>query len=780
MIELRLTPAASARQETAPERPRLAIELADYDSKSAPTPNAQRPNRPFRDNPRLILAGIAVLVMALVAILAVENGTPRMTPDFLSEVVLYALTAADLTMLVALVFVLARNIVKLVVERRHARPFARFRAKLVALLLGMTLVPAILVLAVGSELLQASVERWFNAPMDEILSSANQIAGDYYQERQLLVSDQATRIARTLATVDLAAPDLPRLRELIAPDIRPQRVQMVEVYRLVPADSGTPRLEAMLDVAVPAMPAGYTRTAADRLAAQVAEGTGESRLIEELGKSGDLLHAAAVIRSTADGAVAGVVVATDYLTGDMAARSRRMTRAFEDYNQLRVLKRPLTGVYLSFFLMVTLMILVGATWMGLYLAKRITQPVQMLAAAAREIGAGRLDQHLEPQSNDEFGALTEAFNAMAGELATSRRRVERSTIELEQKHLQVEARRRYIETILERITTGVVSVDAGGAVTTINTAAARLLSVDRGIVGQQLRTVFQRADLQTIGTLVAGSARSRPEPVAQEVAILRDGQELHLGVVVTAFVGDGGSADGQVLVLDDVTPLIRAQKVAAWREVARRLAHEIKNPLTPIQLSAERMRRHFADAPSGARALVEECTSTIIGEVESLKGLVDEFSQFARMPAPRAVPTDLHELIDNALGLYNGIFTDVTICRRWSTAMPIVRLDPEQIRRVIINLVDNAIEAMERHGEIVVETQCDQPNHLVRIVVADNGPGIPAAEREKLFLPYYSTKRRGSGLGLAIVRRIIAEHGGNIEAGDNTPRGTRFTIELPC
>jgi two-component system nitrogen regulation sensor histidine kinase NtrY len=437
-------------------------------------------------------------------------------------------------------------------------------------------------------------------------------------------------------------------------------------------------------------------------------------------------------------------------------------------------------VYLSFFLMVTLKILVGATWMGLYLAKRITQPVQMLAAAAREIGAGRLDQHLEPQSNDEFGALTEAFNTMAGELATSRRRVERSTIELERKHVEVEARRRYIETILERITTGVISVDAGGAVRTINTAAARLLSVDRTIVGRPLRTVFERADLQPIGALLTASSRSTLEPVAQEVAILRDGQELHLGVVVTALVGEGESQDGQVLVLDDVTPLIRAQKVAAWREVARRLAHEIKNPLTPIQLSAERMRRHFVDAPSGARALVEECTSTIVGEVESLKGLVDEFSQFARMPSPRTVPTDLHELIEDALGLYNGIFTEVTIERRLSPEMPAVRIDPEQIRRVIINLVDNAIEAMERRGRIMLETQWDASNHLVRVVVADDGPGISPAEREKLFLPYYSTKRRGSGLGLAIVRRIIAEHGGNIDVGDNTPRGTRFTIELPC
>ncbi|MQA28336.1 MAG: HAMP domain-containing protein [Luteitalea sp.] len=455
---------------------------------SAPPPR----RRPFRDNPRLILAGIAALVMALVAILTVANRPPALSPDVLSEVVLYALTAADLTMLVALVFVLARNIVKLVVERRHGRPFARFRAKLVALLLGMTLVPAILVLAVGSELLQASVERWFNAPMDEILSSANQIAGDYYQERQLQVSDQATRLARTLSTVDLAQPDVAELRDLISPDITLQRVQMVEVYRIAPPNLGPPGLETVLDIAAPALPAGYSRAGANRLAAQVLAGAEETRSVETLGASGDLLHAASVITSTPGDVVTGVVVATDYLTGDMAARSRRMTQAFEDYNQLRVLKRPLTGVYLSFFLMVTLMILVGATWMGLYLAKRITQPVQMLAAAAREIGAGRLDQHLEPQSNDEFGALTEAFNAMAGELATSRRRVERSTIELERKHVEVEGRRRYIETILERITTGVISIDAAGAVTTINSAAQRLLGLDRHVVGQPLRQVFQR------------------------------------------------------------------------------------------------------------------------------------------------------------------------------------------------------------------------------------------------------------------------------------------------
>jgi two-component system nitrogen regulation sensor histidine kinase NtrY len=735
--------------------------------------------RPFRDNPRLILAGIAVLLLVLAGLVALANRTPSFSPDFLTEFVLYALTAADLTMLAALAFVLARNIIKLLVERRRGLPFARFRAKLVGLLLAMTVIPATLVLIVGSELLRTNIDRWFTAPMGDMLSSANQIASDYYQHRQTVVTDHATRIARALGTVDLATADLQPVRDSLSPEVTQHRVQMIQVFRIAPSSDTSPALAQTVEVTAPQLPPGASRTTPARLAEQVLAGSTETRSVEGLGDAGDLLHAAAIIRSS-DGRPTGVVVATDYLTGEVAMRARRMTQAFESYSQLLVLRRPLTGLYLSFFLMVTLLILFSATWMGSYLAKRITRPVLMLSAAAREIGAGRLDQRVEPQSNDEFGALVDAFNSMARDLANSRRKIDRSTIQLERKHHEVEKRRRYIETILERITAGVISIDAGGTVTTINRAAERLLSLTSGVVGQPARAVFDRPDLRPVVAFLAVGDRTAAEPAAQEIAVARDGQEIHLATVATPLVGENGTPDGVVLVFDDVTPLIRAQKVAAWREVARRLAHEIKNPLTPIQLCAERLRRHFAGAPPAARSLVDECTSTIVGEVESLKGLVDEFSQFARMPSPRTVPTDLSRLIADTLALYNGIFSMIRIDQRFTQGLPLVRLDPEQIRRVIINLVDNAIEAMERQGEIVVETQRDPTNAIVRVVVADNGPGIPASEREKLFLPYYSTKRRGSGLGLAIVRRIIAEHGGTIDVGENAPRGTRFTIELPC
>ncbi|MEQ1731721.1 MAG: HAMP domain-containing protein, partial [Vicinamibacterales bacterium] len=501
---------------------------------------------PFRDNPRLILAGIAVLVVLLIAILAYANRSPGLTPDYLAEFVLYALIAADLTMVVALVFVLARNIVKLVVERRRGGPFARFRSKLVALLIGMTLVPAMLVLAVGSELIRTSVGRWFNVPMDEILSSANEIAGDYYQERHALVAEHASRVARLLAASDLGGEDTEPLRAVVAPEVSPARVQVIQVYRVGTGADG-PAVSPLFDVTAGERPAQYSRDAADRLATTALAASELTRSADTFGAAGDLLHAAAVIRGP-DGVTAGVVVATDHLEGSVVARSRRMTQEFENYNQLRVFSRPLTGVYLLFFLMVTLMILVGATWMGLYVAKRITRPVQMLAHAAREIGAGHLDQRIEPQSDDEFGSLTEAFNTMAGELAASRLKVEQTTQALEQ-------RRRYVETILERITTGVVSINSAGVVTTINSAAARLLGVPRAVVGQSALVVFARQDLEPFATLLGGGTSARSAALEREVTVAREGHEAHLTVVATPLIGDGGVPEGQILVLDDVTPL---------------------------------------------------------------------------------------------------------------------------------------------------------------------------------------------------------------------------------
>jgi len=767
------------------------------------------PRRPLRDNPVLILLWIGLLVAALAAMLSLAARSSQLSLDFLSSVVLYAVSVADLTLMLALVFVLARNILKLVVERRRALPFARFRAKLVAALLGLTLIPAVLVLLVGSELIRNAASRWFSPPIDTVISSAREIASDYYAERTRAVTAHATGLAKALSAVDLTSSDLTTIRSILGTELGQRQLSLVEVYRVTGRE--TPPVAAVVEAAAPSLPPGFAP--AFVLASRTASG-GQNWSLEGLPSGGELLRGSAPIRSSPDAPPTGVVIASVYLTDELARHSARIVEAYEDYTQLHVLRQPLEGVYLSFFLGLTLLILISATWMGLFLAKRITRPVQRLAAGAREIGAGHLDHRIEPDTHDEFGALVEAFNTMASELASSQQRLDRSRLDLERKSLEADARRRYLETILERIATGVVCFDAQGHVSVVNPVARRLLALDADALGRPAATVFGRDDLRPLAALASARPAARaeraglagraaghagnggvalvdpPDTAAQhEVTLVRDGHERHLLAATTTLGGDGGALES-VLVVDDVTPLVRAQKVAAWRDVARRLAHEIKNPLTPIQLSAERLKRHFTDAPEPTRRLVDEWARAIVAEVESLKSLVDEFSQFARMPAPKAVPTDLNALLADALALYAGLLTHATIELTTAPDLPPVRLDPEQVRRVVINLVDNAIEALsearetgrmsqDAPGVIAIDTAYHPEHGVVRLRVADNGPGLPAGDRSKLFMPYYSTKGRGSGLGLAIVRRIIAEHGGSIEAADNTPHGTCFTIELP-
>ena len=452
--------------------------------------------------------------------------------------------------------------------------------------------------------------------------------------------------------------------------------------------------------------------------------------------------------------------------------------------------------------MMTLLVLVSATWVGLYLAKRITRPVQLLAAGAREIAAGHLDHRIEPETRDEFGGLIEAFNSMAGDLAASQRRLERSRMDLELKNVESEQRRRYIETILERIATGVISLDADGRVSTVNGAAMRLLKVDPTVAGQPLATMLARPDLAPLAAALDRVSRSRTtEHTGQEVALVVDGREVHLAVASTRLVGDG-EPEGTVVVFDDVTPLIRAQKVAAWRDVARRLAHEVKNPLTPIQLSAERLRRHFSAAPEPQRTLVEECGTSPPRPNRSARWWRSAPRRSCRRSSPQAVggrvlavrahagaadrhdgPQRPHARRAGALPRSLHVDHARTAPRRGparrarrSRAVPPRDHQPGRQR----GRGHHEFAAGGRPGRSWSRRQHDPANGVVRVIVADNGPGVPDAERGRLFLPYYSTKQRGSGLGLAIVRRIIVEHGGSIEATDNPPRGTRMTIEVPA
>jgi two-component system nitrogen regulation sensor histidine kinase NtrY len=746
--------------------------------------------RRFLDNPRILAAIAVVLIGLLAGLFWLSSSTIQMPLPVLNDVLVYLLVPVDLVLLLALGFVLARNLLKLWVEQRQSAPFARFRAKLVAALLAMSIIPAVLVLISGSEIIRNSAERWFSAPVEAVLLAGQSIATEFYQDRQEAMRLRSEALARSLPAAALVTGDDGALIPVVRDEMLTMRDGMVEIYQVVETPGRLVDVRWLFAQESPSLPQDQVRASADRLAAQ-AVGSGEVESVEEELTNGGLLFRAAAPIRNASGDTVGAVVVSQHLGADSRTLARTAVAAFESYQQLRVLRGPIQGIYLTIFLAVTLLILMSATWLGLYLAKRITRPVQKLAEGARAIGAGQLDLRLEPETGDELGALVEAFNMMAAELETSRDRLDRSRLDLEHKNVEVDARRRYIETILERVATGVIALDADGRLSTLNGAASRLLGLDEAAVGRPAVEVFGRDDLSVLLPLVRATEQKRQGGIVEEITLVREGREVHLAAAATVLIGDEGRAEGAVLVLDDVTPLIRAQRVAAWRDVARRLAHEIKNPLTPIQLSAERMRRHFGNAVPETRSLVGECTDAIITEVEALKGLVDEFAQFARLRGPKLVPADLNRLIEDTLRLYSGVLQRGTLrLERRSGELPPVRFDAEQIRQVIINLVDNAIEALggpsapaRPGGEpatIRIQTTHDEADGVVRVLVTDNGPGVPAADRDKLFMPYYSTKGRGSGLGLAIVRRIVAEHGGAIGVDDARPTGTTFTVELPA
>jgi len=751
------------------------------------------PRRRALDNPRVLTVAVIALVGVLFGLVRVANRTTEVSP-LLSDVVLYTLYAVDLAILAALLFVLARNLLKLWLDGRRAVPFARFRAKLVAALLLLTVIPAGLVLITGSEIISSSFDRWFSVPAEEVLDAAKNLAKASYDERQASAAEGAHRVAAALPAGAIGAGNGSDLQRILAGELTLMRataiVGTVEVYQAVRAPGGEPDVALLVEVDSATLPPNTVRAAADRLAARALSSGRDEPSSEDLDDGGALVRMATPIRAT-DATAAGAVVVSEYVPALVRTEQRKAMVAFDKYQQVKVLRGPLQGVYLAIYLMVALLILISATWFGLYMAKRIARPVQMLAEGARAIGAGRLDLRLEPETTDEMGSLVESFNMMAAELRSSQERLDLSRRELERKNDEVDGRRRYIETILERVATGVLSLDAGGAILTVNGAAERLLGLDQGVIGQSARTVLARDDLRPL--LVLADVIERPEAagVVQEITLTRDDREIHLAAAATVLTGDGGRVEGAVLVLDDVTPLIRTQRVAAWRDVARRLAHEIKNPLTPIQLSAERLKRHFQTASPPVRALVDECSDAIVVEVEALKSLVDEFAQFARMRGPRAVPSDLNRLVEDTLRLYVGVLQQgrLRLEPHLTRDLPPVRMDSEQMRQVIINLVDNAVEALggatapdRPDGQpptIVVATNRDSQNGTVRLVISDNGPGVPPTDRDKLFMPYFSTKGRGSGLGLAIVRRIVSEHGGGIDVGEAQP-GTVFTVELPA
>jgi two-component system nitrogen regulation sensor histidine kinase NtrY len=416
-------------------------------------------------------------------------------------------------------------------------------------------------------------------------------------------------------------------------------------------------------------------------------------------------------------------------------------------------------------LMVTLLILFSATWFGFYLAKDITVPIKELAEATHRIATGDLNFRIHMKAADEIGTLVQSFNQMTGDLQVSRS--------------ELEQRKNYMEIVLKNVAAGVISFDEKGMVATINTFAEQILEIKgEEVLDKNISVALPKEYVERIQPLLRELKSSGKDSIERQLTLNLKGKSLSLLINLTTLRDEEGKPLGVVAVFDDLTQLIKAQRMAAWREVARRIAHEIKNPLTPIQLSAQRLRKRYLEKLQPDGTVFDECTRTIVKQVEELKGMVNEFSNFARMPACQPTPNRLNEIIQETLVLFQGVQRPIRF-EFIPDELPVLNVDRDQIKRVMINLIKNSLAAIENEGEIRIQTSYDSKLQMVRLEVSDDGRGISDEDKGRLFEPYFSTRKSGTGLGLTIVNAIISDHNGYIRVRDNKPKGTTFLIELP-
>ncbi len=676
---------------------------------------------------RLLTAAGAIL-LAVSVVLVIWQGSFTFgdyAPTSIEQTYLFwAASTFIFLLMVTLGFMLFRTVVRLYIERQANRERTGIKAKMVIGALVLSFLPVFFMVLFSISVLNRNLDKWFSRPAEQIQLNLVQISESFRR----LVEQNARAHAEWLAAQPQVASYLATGaadREFFQAACRERSI-------------GPVRLEIEDGRDLPVCPEPET--------------SGSAPAVE--------------VRAPVPGAGASLVV-TGRAPVDLVAKQRQIDRSIAEYEQLRLGRKATRSTYLLLLALITLFILFVATWVALFLAKQINVPIAALLAASDEVRRGNLSYRVEVPAIDELASLVKSFNEMTAALETNARELER--------------RRRFIEAILDNVPTGVVSVSPKGEVQRVNRALSQIFGAERVARARFLTDLLPPDLAPEIRYLMN---RSRRTGVASRQFEFREGgRTLHLGVTVSAL-GERESP-GFVVVIEDTTELLRAQKSAAWREVARRVAHEIKNPLTPISLSAQRIARQVERAagrelPDEVVRILKECAATIVEETESVRTLVNEFSTLARFPAAQPEPVDLNEVVRSALAVFDGRLPGIEIELDLGAGLPPVTLDRELFKRVIVNLVDNSAEAMSETPvkRLTIATRTAGAD-AVELEVADTGCGISLEDKEKLFLPYFSTKERGTGLGLAIVSQIVSEHGGHIRVEDNEPSGARFLIEIP-
>lgn len=718
---------------------------------------------------RLRRAGVGLrlglfLLGALVLGLLVYGQRPgEESTYFGNNLFVFLLVNLLVVILCVLVFLVGRNVVKLIFDRRRNILGSKLRLRLVAAFVGLALVPTSLLFVLSSDLLSQAMEGWFSNHVEASVEGAVELAQSHFswlKKRSLSDTEQVARLVGEAGSIGNAA-----LVELLE-----RRRQEFDFFSLrlferpeAPPLEVTNAAATIDSFSEPPVESGEL----------VKAFAGETVVTSEE-KSPS--HFVRVYLPVSFPGRHGVLMSATRISPEVAHALRAVTDSFNEYEQLKFFRQPLRLGYLLTLAMITLLVLFSAIWFAFYLARELVVPIQRLAEGTEAVARGNYDFQIRASGDDEIGSLVRSFNKMTSDLRGSRE--------------EVEQRRLYTETILANLAVGVIGLDPGRQVTSVNAAAARIFELpEEAMLGRGIAEVLKPGDFEQIETLlgaIAGweSGAVLTSDVAEcELTVVSQGRELKIICTAGKILDVHGRWLGTVLLLDDITDLSKAQHMSAWREVAQRIAHEIKNPLTPIQLSAQRLQRLLSGGD--VAPAVKESTQAIVENVDSIKRLANEFSHFARMPTAEFTVADINHLITDAIAPFAENHSDIVFQFIADSRVPDVTMDREQIRRCVINLIDNAIGAVSAappQGEgarIVVRTDYDKRRKFVLLEVADNGPGISHADKTRIFEPYFTTKEGGTGLGLAIVTSIVSDHQGYIRCYDNTPRGAKFVVELP-
>jgi two-component system nitrogen regulation sensor histidine kinase NtrY len=697
---------------------------------------------------------VAVLVATLTFVeakLAAVGGAVGLT----SNIVIFALINLNVILVVLLIFLVTRNVFKVLLDRRRNILGAKIRSRLVLIFISFSLIPTILLFIAATNITTTSIKSWIGGRVGQALTGAMEIARGRLESEALLLSSVAGEVAERIPARGSASSRTAALRAA--------RSRVPPGVSLLLVRNGK---EAAREGEIPA---AYLAELVSRVKGVAKGGKAAARTL--IGEGYAAAWAPAPGGTT--------VVAVRALTAGETAMIREIAKAYDEYHQVRLLDDPIRASYLGVLILITLLIVFAASWMGIRFARQITVPVQLLAEGTEKVARGDLDVSLEYRSDDEFGTLVTSFNRMTGDLKAMKGSLEEANASLRQTYEELRRRTQFIETILDSISTGVVVIDRHGRIAMINKVAERLLGIPTDqAVGRLYREVMEEEHYEAIRGVYREAGEASGGQVERQVELRVKGRKVAFRVSLTALRDDAGEYMGLVAAFDDLSQAMRLQRVLAWREVARRIAHDIRNPLTPIQLSTERMQRKYAEEHAGDPVFAE-CTQVILSEVATLKQLVEEFSRFARMPAPRLAEGDLAEEVRAVVETYRTAHPEI----EWefhAEAMQPVWFDPIQMRRAVTNLLENAVSALGGKGRVRVACAFDPLRKTVRLAVSDDGPGVPPEDRDRLFEPYFSRKEGGTGLGLAIVSAIANDHGGTVRMRDNQPRGAIFELEFPA